>query len=520
MTVGYPPPPSGAAASGWTSSSRRLLLAVLLLALAHALAEARLRPLYQVSDEMAYLGSAQDVALAAVPDRARCIAPPDGSRLASGGGGKAGFRAVAGWQLARLCDAGAEHLPLFWLRALQALSFPVVALCAGLLARQLSGRDDAAVLAALIVAVHPVAAKYAGGVTPDAWANAFAAGAFLSATQLASARWRWHTPWLLGACTFGGMLWKDTATMLAPLAAIAIVLAIVRGTRHRAGTTRGRRLAVATSLAAVVAATGMLASTFSRELRSDYLDAIPEANRALLLAPLSFGSAVADDVGANLVGILTSSVVSLYRPLVYAGLALDVTSAPATPPVALLVTVAFFVIGGVGVVVWLVSGSDRGPACRVGVLAMWALAAGACLAQPSVRQVLFGTFDSHQGRWLFPVLAPAAALAGTGLSHLGRRRQLLPGIVLAGVASVWLVVLDVVRHYYLALPDRLNVSVLFVRPTGDHDIGDLQVRRLVEATTTAQDPATIWGILVVLVVASLAVAVSAIRDARAPAPHV
>ena len=501
-------------------SSRHLLLAVLLLALAHALVEARLRPLYQVSDEMAYLGSAQDVALAAAPDRARCIAPPDGSRLEAGSGGKAGFRLVAGWQLARLCDAEDRHLPLFSLRALQALSFPVVALCAALLARQLSGRDDAAVLAAFVVAAHPVAAKYAGGVTPDAWANAFAAGAFVSATQLASGRWRWHTPWVLGACTFGGVLWKDTTTMLAPLAAIAVMLAVIRGIRQRTATTRARRLVVATSLAAVVAASAIMMSTFTDALRSSYIDVIPEANLALMSSPLTFVSLVADDMRMNLLGLMTSSVVSLYRPLVYAGLTLDVTSAPATPPVALLVTGAVFVVGGIGVVAWSISGSARGPACRVGVLAMWALAAIACLAQPSVRQVLLGGFDSHQGRWLFPVLAPAAALAGTGLAHLGRRRHLMPGIVLAGVVSIWLVVLDIVSHYYLTLPHRLNASVLFVRPTGDHDIGDLQVRRLVEATTTAQDPAATWGILVVLSVASLWVAVSAIRHASPPAPHV
>jgi hypothetical protein len=235
---------------------------------------------------------------------------------------------------------------------------------------------------------------------------------------------------------------------------------------------------------------------------------------------VAFVSAVADDMRVNLVGILASSVVSLYRPLVYAGVALDVTSAPATPPWALLVTVAYFAMGAVGALVWLVSGTDRGPACRVGVLAMWVLAAVACLAQPSVRQVLFATFDSHQGRWLFPVLAPAAALAGTGLSHLGRRRRWLPGIVLAGLSSVWLVILDVVRHYYVALPDRLNPSVLFLRPTGDYDIGDLHVRRLIEATTAAQDPATTWGILVLMAMASLWLAVSAIRHAWPPAPHV
>ena len=37
-----------------------------------------------------------------------------------------------------------------------------------------------------------------------------------------------------------------------------------------------------------------------------------------------------------------------------------------------------------------------------------------CLAQPSVRQVLLDTQDIHQGRWLLPILAPAAAIARRG----------------------------------------------------------------------------------------------------------
>lgn len=504
---------------GWTPTSRRLLLSVLLLALAHALVEARLRPLYQVSDEMAYLGSAQDLALVAWPQVAACIAPPDGIRLDTGLGGKVMFRRVVGWQLGQLCRLGADQLPLFWLRALQALSFPLVAFCAALLARQLSGRTDAAVLAALVVASHPVAAKYAGGVTPDAWANGFASLAFVAATQLVSARWHWHTPWLLGGVAFAGLLWKDTATMLAPLAAMAVALAIHRGVFRRTQDTPVRRRTVSTSLAGLIAASVLFASAFTDDLRSAYMGLIPEAHLTAVSSPFDLVSEVVDDVRVNLVGILTSSVVSLYRPLVYASPVHDPGSPPSTPPVALAVVLALFGVGGCGAVAWLVSGMHRGPACRVDVLGMWTVGILLCLAQPSVRQVLLGGVDSHQGRWLFPVLAPVAALAGVGLSYLGRRRPCVPGIVLAVIAGVWVVVFDLVRHFYAELPGRLNESALFLRPTGDHDIGDLQVLDLIATTSAAQDPTTTWGILLLLGVASLWVIVSAFRHSSS-APHV
>src|SRR5690606_11793159 len=117
------------------------------------------------------------------------------------------------------CRDGGATLPLFALRAWNALSLPVIALAAWAMAWHLTRHHVAALVAAAVVAVHPVAAKYAGGGTPDAWANAFSAVALLAFTRIALGRHRWwHVP-LLPACAIGGMLWKDTTHFLLPMTA-------------------------------------------------------------------------------------------------------------------------------------------------------------------------------------------------------------------------------------------------------------------------------------------------------------
>jgi hypothetical protein len=155
-----------------------------------------------------------------------------------------------------------------------------------------------------------------------------------------------------------------------------------------------------------------------------------------------------------------------------------------------------------------------------GVFAVWTLAIGLAFVQPSIRQVLLDINGLHQGRWLFPALAPVAACIGIGVASLAKQQRVLPLAVLACLAVVWLVVIDMVRHYYVTFPFQLRHASLFTRPTGEIDIGDAAVVRLIEETTTAQIPWVTWGILVLLVVASLALTVSAIRHAHSPAPHV
>lgn len=495
-----------------------MLLAVLAVALLHPLFQARVRPLYQVSDEMAYLRTAQLEALATSPPAARpCIAPPDGVPLEAGEGGKRGYAALTGLQLRRLCAGEREGMPLFALRALQALSLPLVALAAWYLARLVSGSHGAGLLAALVVAVHPVAAKYAGGVTPDAWANAFSAGVVVGLTRITVGRQRWWDVWLVAACAFAGMLWKDTAHMLVPLAALALVLALVQAAALRQpGLTARWRLPASICVGLIVVSAVVI---WSRDdLLTRYVQEIPDGRVAIVRQPLRFATEVLQDVLLHMGGILASSVQSLYRPVVYgpgAG-----AGQPVTPLGTTMILVVLGVAGAVGALLHWVRphrGMHRLP---TRVLGVWALVLALAFVQPSIRQVLLDLNGLHQGRWLFPALAPAAALVAIGLARLGERRGAIPLIALACLTSLWIAVLDLVRHYYTAFPHQLVRSALFTRPTGEIDIGDAAVVRLIEDVIRTQSPWGTWSILVLLVVASLAVAMSVIRHARSPAPHV
>lgn len=512
----------------WQRGGPALWLAlVLAVALLHALAHARLRPLYQVSDEMAYLRAAQVLALdGASPEAARCIAPPDGQLFPLGEGGKAGFRAVTAWQLRVLCRDGGE-LPLFALRAVQALSLPAVALAAWLIAWQITRLFPAALAAALLVAVHPVAAKYAGGVTPDAWANAFAAGAFVSLTRIVLGRHRWWDLPLLAAWTIAGLLWKDTTNMLVPLTAAASVQVGVWWWRRRRDA-RDRTSPVATvvpaaGVAVAVVATMALAWGLSRGswtalLATPYLADVAGAGSSALASPGTFVRAVLDDLLQQAPGFAASSLLSLYRPLLY--VADDWWRQPMTPWGATAILVALIAGGLIGAARALVT--PPGPSTRARLpgraVAWWAVALVICAAQPSVRLVLLDVTGVHQGRWLLPVLAPASALLGIGLAAIVRHAAAVPLAVALGMASVWLVVLDLVRHYYVRLPDVLARGVLFTRPTGDQDVGDAAITALIVHVAAAQSAAVTWSILVLLAIATVGLVVAVTRD-RPPATH-
>lgn len=506
-----------------SESRQRLLLAlVLAVALLHALAQARLRPLYQVSDEMAYLRAAQMLALEDASPAARaCIAPPDGQLFELGEGGKTGFRRTTAWQLRWLCRDGGTTLPLFALRAWNALSLPVIALAAWAMAWHLTRHHVAALVAAAVVAVHPVAAKYAGGVTPDAWANAFSAVALLAFTRIALGRHRWwHVP-LLPACAIGGMLWKDTTHFLLPMTAAGLGLlawsyawrrvSAGAGAAHPAAR-RTTLLGLAAALIVAVLLTRVVSLT---DLVTPYVADLSDGTRAAVQHPWPFLRAVVDDMLTQALGFAASALLSLYRPLVYN--ARDIWLQPLTPQGAAGVLSAIGALGVAGGVAALVrrDGDGRLPA-RVAV--WWGVALLLCAAQPSVRLALLGFEGLHQGRWLFPVLAPAAAFVGIGLATLARGRFAAPAVV-AGLASLWVVVVDIVRHYYATLPGTVSTQALFTRPTGDIDVGDQAITALILATTASQEPAVTWSILVLLAVATLGLAWAVARRTR-PHSHV
>ncbi len=494
-----------------------LLALVLAVALLHALTHARLRPLYQVSDEMAYLRAAQGLALAdAPPDTHACIAPPDGRPFELGEGGKAGFRRVTAWQLRWLCRDGGADLPLFALRAWNALALPAIALAAWALAWRLTRDRAAALAAATMVAVHPVAAKYAGGVAPDAWANAFSAGALVAFTRIATGgdRW-WDLPALVG-CTVAGLLWKDTTHFLVPIAlagtGIVVWSHVGRAITRDAAGRLSRRRAVMTGLATVLLAAALAANVHWDDLVTPYLPVLSGGTQAAWESPWTFLRAVADDMLRQAAGFVASSLLSLYRPLVY--IADDVWQQPLTP---WGVAVTLVVIGSVGIAGGLAAIVRGGSGRRLpaGVMTWWACALLLCAAQPSVRLVLIGFDGIHQGRWLFPMLAPAAAFVGMGLATIARGRA-VPAAVAVSLATVWVVIVDVVRHYYAALPGSVATGGLFTRPTGDVDVGDQAITALILATTEAQSPAVTWSILVLLAVATLGLAWAV---ARRDLPH-
>ena len=490
----------------------RLLLLVLALALLHALVQARIRPLYQASDEMSYLFAAQAVAIqGASPGIRACIAPPTGELLTGAvPGGKQGFRLVTGQTLRWLC-AGGGALPLFALRAVHALSLVAVAVAAWALG-SLAGGPRAGVLAALAVAVHPIAAKYAGAVTPDAWANAASAGAFVAGARIVLGRARWWDFPLLAFCTAMGLAWKETTSGLLVHAGLVVafyVTALAVATQRRS-----THLAVVAILVLTVAVSVFGATRYGKVFRSMY--EIPDA-RLELLQPSQAGAlatAVLTDATTHLPGFLGSSVLSLYRPWVYRHGRGTPGTGVLTPPMPLVLLGSLWVVALGG----LARAAARGGSPRAWALGLiWTVTALAIVAQPSVRQVLLDTDDLFQGRWLFPLLAPWAALVGVGLHHvLGARGRALPLVMLSGALAIWLVVIDMLRHYYVRFPDVLERGALFVRPTGDLDIGDASVIALVSRVTVAHSPVVVlWILLTLLAATSLALVWSA---ARSPEP--
>lgn len=511
--------------AGAGSASRRralLLTLVLATALLHALTQARLRPLYQVSDEMAYLRAVQVRALAEAPAAAHgCIAPPDGRLFDLGEGGKTGFRVATAWQLRLLCRNAGSTLPLFALRALQAVSLPVVALAAWVLAWRLSGSTTAAVAAATLVALHPVAAKYAGGVTPDAWATAFSAWALVAGTRLVAGGARWWDVGLMVACTLAGLLWKDTTHFLVPLVAVAMLAVAWRAWRDRAGRQASPakwQAAAALGLVLVIAGLwGRLQPLAFAALVTPYLADLSAGAPAVAASPWSFTRAVLDDLLTQAWGFAASSLLSLYRPLVYAG-GTPWTQA-LTPWGAAATWVVVGALGLAGALRAVVRPPAPLPRLSTGVLSFWALALALCAVQPSVRLVLLDITGMHQGRWLLPVLAPMAVLLGIGMAALHRRVPFVPAAVVAVISSLWVIVIDLVRHYYVRLPDTLDRAALFTRPTGDLDVGDREIVALVVATLQAQAAPVTWGILVLLAAATCGLAWTVARRDLPPTPH-
>lgn len=492
-----------------TSARHRVLLvAVLALALFHALAQARVRPMYQASDEINYIFEAQYLAGEQRADVARtCLYPPDGERFHLwAGSGKPGFRYLAAWQLSTLCTWQPDAFPLFPLRALQAVALPVVAWAAWYLAVLVTGRARVGILAALLVALHPVAAVQAGTVSPDAWANGWAALALVAGARLVLDVHRWWDVPALMLTTIAALLWKDTTNFLVMHLGLVLLVAgtaaVLRSDRPTSDARR--RLWLLGAALAVVGAGAALFWRLSASLVSPYLLGY-DALGAVTNDPVQFARLVLQDALVAVPGLVLTAVTAI------GSFGASALTLPFTASVVGLTTLA---AGVTGLVVALVR-TPLEPRRRW-LAAVWVLSAIACLLQPSIRQILLNTTDTHQGRWLLPMLAPAAACLAAGLAIWLRRWSSVQPVLLVWLSTLGLTWLAIVAHFYETFPGALSRSALFLRTTGGHVVDDVRVLEAVEQTLAAQSAVVTWSILVALLAAALVVCVEVARAATRP----
>ena len=471
------------------------LTIVVLLAVAHAATHAVIRPLYQVSDEVVYLSTVQAAAIAAAGAGGplHCLAPPAGEFPRLAASTKPGFLIATSLQLRTLCHMGIGEASLVWLRVLQSVSLGVVAACAWAVARLLTGRAWDAFLAGLIVAAHPVAATHAGAVTPDAWANAFSALALLFGTRLLLNRGGAGDMPLLVGSVVAAYAWKDSTGFLLALPVLVLALRAPGSSSIGAG---WRRFAILGATSAIVVAAALF------WFRTPYLAMAGTTER---LTPASFGRAVLEDLLPQLGSLVASSWTAL------GNFGASHLSASATAAAIGVLLLALGIVGGCRRLA-----RAAGPTSAVLLLA-WAACAALCIVQPSVRQVLLGTQDVHQGRWLLPMLVPAAALLAWGLNGLSRTPG--RGVLLCSVAlltAAWLGVLETVRFFWDAYPADLREPALYIRGTGGAVLDDTLILGVIRHAAAALPGAVPALSLTILTLLSAACCAFSFSDTAHP----
>ncbi len=432
-------------------AQRVALGAVLVLALLHAWLHASVRPLLQVSDEISYLTAIQARVVSGPADQAvaHCAAPPDGRVLDVTPGGKVLFRWAGAAGLSRLCSAGYPTAEAFWLLRLAAgLTLPLLALVTYRLARDVRPCEPAvAIGAAGIVALQPVVAGLAGGLTPDSLANLFGGLALWLATRqvVGLARW-WEWPVVLAA-TAAALASKDTTAFLAP----AVGLAFVARAWHAAATSwwgRYRGLIVAVIGVAVPAAAWLAVRIVPPTALTDPNVTIP---------PASDWPVLIRDGLAHVIAQLPALVETAWLPLGNFG-----ASALALPPAfGVLPWVAAGTVA-VGALALLIPPDGSRAAARA--TTFWLVALGLCALQPGLREAVLHLPDVYQGRWLFPVLPALATLAMVGATRLaGAWWRPLPLVLVITFATAGVGLVLLAGHHYTQFPVDLDATRLFLR---------------------------------------------------------
>jgi hypothetical protein len=485
-----------------------LVALVLLVAALHVLVTAATRPMLQVSDEINYLYSAQFTAVRehGVPvTLLPCISPPDGTPLPLDPSGKRGYREVSARLLAASCRASGPYAAFVLTRVALGSSLLVIVACGyGFAAVVCPGVRGLPIAVAALLALHPVLVIYSAGITPDSWANAFAAMAWLAfALVLARPSGLWLLP-VLTACVLLAVLWKDTTHFMAILPVTAVPLAVLRSRRVSP-------LTVGFGIAWL--AVCVLVGAAAREwVRSPY--AITELFVSRLTeAPLAVASALIADVLPRLPHLFVSSWTELGS---FGASPRALATGVFVPIVVASVTALAGVIGSLFArTSWMSDDTAQRWRLQVGI---WSLALLLCASQAAARRIAQPNADVDQGRWLFPLAVPLATAIVVGLmSWVRRPAAAVPFVVVGSITIAIVAHLQVVGHYYLHFPDTYVRARLFLAGSGGLDIGRERVAALVVRPDVLRDAGTM-GFLYAAALASVAALLIATWRTSRPSP--
>lgn len=475
---------------------RAALACLLALTLVHGAAVATVRPMFQISDEAAYLASAQRGALRHLPSgdaRVRLVAPPDGRILGPWSQAKPAYEALAGRLLLELTGRWPPAEAAVVLRLIFSLTNVLAVYWAYRAARLLAPRNPLVAWGTpTIVGLHPVFVGYGAAVAPDAPANALSAFACWQLVRFAGGRSAGLATLLPVAAAAGAAAFKDTALALVASAGVAMPVRLWR-LRHRpaAGAARWlRREAWVLLVPACALAAAIL--PFWSLLRSPYLTAQAAAPfwppRPATLA----------DVGRELLDNLPVLFHSFWANLGNFG-----GGAVHLPDVLFWGLSALCAAAAAGIVAsaWgprRPSPEDPGAesAARWPHAVVFGAGLLVLLLQAPVRQIAYGSSDLFQGRWLFPMMVPLAMAMTAGLSRWleapGRALPLL-AFLMATVAAVALVGV-LVPHYYTDFPRTYDAHVLFLAGPYGHPLHEAGVQAFLERPSWLRSRAVMTAI--------------------------
>jgi hypothetical protein len=491
-TEGRVTPPTGAPPEA--GILRPAIRALAVLAVLHAVAIVTVRPMFQVSDEVAYLGGVQYAAVQSLSgdDRlATRLAPPEGAPIDLPGG-KPVFQYSVGALYSTLMARVSPATAVVLLRLVLGVSLVGTTLFAALLARQLAPSNPLVLVGTpLLVALHPVMAAYAAAITPDSIANVLSAAALWLLLRFASGRSRAWEPLVLVGVSVTAFLFKDTAFFLLPGIVLGLVARAI-ALRDRAGSwarawRRDGWLTLGTVL--IVASPFLLLVAQVREFVTH------STNFVQLRALVIYGVPPTQGGGAD-------SLADYLQPVsvftTFWGHLANFGGNQVWLPVGLGILAAATLVAGGGLA-WYVAGrpSWETPAAFVATrrhVVLLLACAVIITGQAPARDLVLGAAEALQGRWLFPMIGPFMALLCLGWSRLlGNRPNALPFLGLAfGAISVAALLAGLIPAFYDSFPQTYRSENLFLRGPFGRELDMRAVMTFLDRPAWLRSPWIAW----------------------------